>query len=144
MLSADGDRAGEARASADAFLAGAARESSVVVEASATASSRTSAATVKEVFERAEGRGVAGARPHAPGDDLHQDHRLACELTWNTFRDHLILEYEIPKYDGDLGAPNVFVPLDETVAEREGRVAARALRDAARQALVHATTSSAA
>ena len=54
-------------------------------------------------------------------DDLHQDHRLACELTWNTFRDHLILEYEIPKCDGDLGTPNLFVPLDEEVAEREGR-----------------------
>ena len=47
---------------------------------------------------------------HTRGD-LHQDHRLTCELTWNTFRDHLILEQEIPKYDGDLGAPNVFVPL---------------------------------
>ena len=45
--------------------------------------------------------------------DLHQDHRVTCELTWNTFRDHLILEYEIPKYDGDMGAPNFFVPLDE-------------------------------
>ena len=44
-------------------------------------------------------------------DDLHQDHRLVSELTWNTFRDHLILEYEIPKYDGDLGTPNVFMPL---------------------------------
>ena len=43
--------------------------------------------------------------------DLHQDHRVVNELTWNTFRDHLILEYEIPKYDGDLGAPNFFVPL---------------------------------
>lgn len=45
-------------------------------------------------------------------NDAHQDHRLLAELTWNTFRDHLILEYEIPKYDGDLGQPNVFVPLD--------------------------------
>lgn len=45
--------------------------------------------------------------------DAHQDHRLLCELTWNTFRNHLILEYEIPKYDGDLGQPNVFVPLDK-------------------------------
>jgi LmbE family N-acetylglucosaminyl deacetylase len=44
--------------------------------------------------------------------DAHQDHRLIAELTWNTFRDHLILEYEIPKYDGDLGQPNVFVPLE--------------------------------
>ena len=48
--------------------------------------------------------------------DLHQDHRVTCELTWNTFRDHLILEYEIPKYDGDMGAPNLFVPLDESRA----------------------------
>src|ERR1700680_3141622 len=46
-------------------------------------------------------------------DDLHQDHRLICSLTWNTFRNHLILEYEIPKYDGDIGRPNFFVPLDE-------------------------------
>ncbi|MFZ0519760.1 MAG: PIG-L deacetylase family protein [Candidatus Acidiferrales bacterium] len=44
--------------------------------------------------------------------DAHQDHRLIAELTWNTFRDHLILEYEIPKYDGDMGQPNVFVPLE--------------------------------
>jgi len=44
--------------------------------------------------------------------DAHQDHRLISELTWNTFRDHFILEYEIPKYDGDLGQPNVFVPLE--------------------------------
>lgn len=45
--------------------------------------------------------------------DLHQDHRMLNELTWNTFRDHFILEYEIPKYDGDLGAPNFFVHLEE-------------------------------
>lgn len=46
-------------------------------------------------------------------NDLHQDHRLVCELTWNSFRNHLILEYEIPKYDGDLGSPNFFVGLSE-------------------------------
>ena len=46
-------------------------------------------------------------------DDLHQDHRLVAELTRNLFRDHLILEYEIPKYDGDVGRPNVFVPLEQ-------------------------------
>jgi LmbE family N-acetylglucosaminyl deacetylase len=45
--------------------------------------------------------------------DAHQDHRLISELTWNTFRNHLILEYEIPKYDGDLGKPNVFVPIGD-------------------------------
>ncbi|MBX3422400.1 MAG: PIG-L family deacetylase [Pirellulaceae bacterium] len=48
--------------------------------------------------------------------DLHQDHRLLAELTWNAFRDHLIWEYEIPKYDGDLGRPNLFFPLTEDVA----------------------------
>jgi LmbE family N-acetylglucosaminyl deacetylase len=51
--------------------------------------------------------------------DLHQDHRLVCELTWNTFRDHLILEYEVPKYDGDLGSPNLFVHLEGGVAQRK-------------------------
>ena len=45
--------------------------------------------------------------------DAHQDHRLIAEMTWNTFRDQLVLEYEIPKYDGDLGQPNFFVPLDK-------------------------------
>lgn len=49
--------------------------------------------------------------------DAHQDHRLASELTWNTFRKHLILEYEIPKYDGDLGQPNVFVPLERETCD---------------------------
>ena len=54
--------------------------------------------------------------------DLHQDHRLVCELTWNTWRDHLILEYEIPKYDGDLGAPNVFVSVAEELAREKTRL----------------------
>ena len=51
--------------------------------------------------------------------DAHQDHRLLSELTGNTFRNHLILEYEIPKYDGDLGRPNVFVPLDAPLPEKK-------------------------
>ena len=54
-------------------------------------------------------------------EDAHQDHRLLCELTWNTFRNHLILEYEIPKYDGDLGRPNVFVPLEREVCQKKVR-----------------------
>jgi LmbE family N-acetylglucosaminyl deacetylase len=51
--------------------------------------------------------------------DLHQDHRITCELTWNTFRNHMIFEYEVPKYDGDLGSPNVFIPLDEATVGRK-------------------------
>ena len=53
--------------------------------------------------------------------DAHQDHRLIAELTWNTFRDHLILEYEIPKYDGDMGQPGVFVPLQTEVCRKKAR-----------------------
>jgi LmbE family N-acetylglucosaminyl deacetylase len=52
-------------------------------------------------------------------DDLHQDHRLLSELTWNTFRNHLILEYEVPKYDGDLASPNLFVELSEEICRRK-------------------------
>jgi LmbE family N-acetylglucosaminyl deacetylase len=51
--------------------------------------------------------------------DLHQDHRVISELTWNTFRNHLILEYEIPKFDGDMGAPNVFIEMDESTSRRK-------------------------
>jgi LmbE family N-acetylglucosaminyl deacetylase len=54
-------------------------------------------------------------------DDAHQDHRLLSELTWNTFRDHLILEYEIPKYDGDMGQPNTFVPLKPETCQSKVR-----------------------
>lgn len=53
--------------------------------------------------------------------DRHQDHRLIAELTWQTWRDHLILEYEIPKYEGDLGQPNLFVPLSAAIARRKLR-----------------------
>ena len=52
-------------------------------------------------------------------NDLHQDHRLISELTWNAFRDHVILEYEIPKYDGDLASPNVYVQLDERLCKQK-------------------------
>lgn len=52
-------------------------------------------------------------------DDLHQDHRVIHELSWNAFRDHLLLEYEIPKYDGDLGRPNFYVPVSEAIARRK-------------------------
>lgn len=55
-------------------------------------------------------------------DDLHQDHRVVSDLTWNTFRDHFILEYEIPKYDGDFGSPNLFVHLDDTMSRKKVRL----------------------
>jgi LmbE family N-acetylglucosaminyl deacetylase len=70
---------------------------------------------VKDYFETLKAVAPDVVLTHTD-NDRHQDHRLVCELTWNTFRDHLVLEYEIPKYDGDLGTPNVFVPLDEELA----------------------------
>ena len=51
--------------------------------------------------------------------DLHQDHRLVSELTWNTWRNHLILEYEVVKYDGDLGSPNFFIHLSDEVVNKK-------------------------
>ena len=53
------------------------------------------------------------------GKDLHQDHRMISELTWNIYREHLILEYEIPKYDGDIGKPNLFIPLESSMCKKK-------------------------
>ena len=52
-------------------------------------------------------------------DDAHQDHREVCRLTWNTFRDHCILEYEVPKWDGDMGQPNLYVPITTSTLQRK-------------------------
>jgi len=56
------------------------------------------------------------------GKDRHQDHRVVSELTWNTFRNHWILEYEIPKYDGELGSPNIFVPVQDKYVRRKSEI----------------------
>jgi LmbE family N-acetylglucosaminyl deacetylase len=77
---------------------------------------------VKEVFEELK-RAVSPDLIFTHNrKDAHQDHRLISELTWNTFRNHLILEYEIPKYDGDMGQPSVFVPLPTELCERKVRL----------------------
>jgi len=55
-------------------------------------------------------------------DDRHQDHRTIHNFTWNTFRNHMILEYEIPKYDGDLTTPALYVEVDRETAERKNRI----------------------
>jgi len=70
-------------------------------------------AEIKEYFEKMKAKVKPDIIFTHYGQDFHQDHRLLSELTWNTFRNHFILEYEIPKYDGDLGKPNFFVSLDE-------------------------------
>ena len=117
VLSAEGDRAEEARTSTERFLDQAPNHE--VEVASFRERYFPYQSQLKEFFDD------LGTRVHPDlvlthhGGDAHQDHRVVAELTWNTFRDHLILEYEIPKYDGDLGRPNAFVELDEELAGRK-------------------------
>ena len=114
VLAAHGDRIDEARTSAQAFLAGL-REPTVEILSRRDGYLPYEASEVKDTFEALKARIDPDLVLTHTRDDLHQDHRLACELTWNTFRDHLILEYEVPKWDGDLGRPNLYVPLTEDV-----------------------------
>ncbi len=79
------------------------------------------ACEVKEVFEELKTLVSPDLVFTHNRKDAHQDHRLIAELTWNTFRDHMILEYEIPKYDGDLGQPSVFAPLQEETCHKKVR-----------------------
>jgi LmbE family N-acetylglucosaminyl deacetylase len=118
VLGAKGEREREARASADAFMAAATR-SEVVVHGFRDGFFPYIGGEVKDVFEELKSRLDPDVILTHARHDLHQDHRLVCELTWNTWRDHLILEYEIPKYDGDLGTPNVFVPVSEEIAREK-------------------------
>ena len=118
VLAAPGERGAEARASAAAFLDGVAK-ARVEVHDFRDGFLPYVGGAVKDVFEELKGRVDPQVVLTHAGYDFHQDHRLACELTWNTFRNHLILEYEIPKVDGDLGRPNVFVPLSLSVVEKK-------------------------
>jgi LmbE family N-acetylglucosaminyl deacetylase len=118
VLSAIGPRRAEAEASAAAFLTYAER-------------SRIEIAEFKDSFFPYQGfelkQWFNGLKSRVDpdvifthfGDDAHQDHRETSQLTWNAFRDHLILEYEIPKWDGDLGRPNGYVALEAKILERK-------------------------
>jgi len=118
VLSGDGERAEEACASAEEFLSGFASHR-IEVESFRDGYFPFVGAEIKEYFEHVK----TALSPHVvfthQRSDLHQDHRLVSELTWNTFRDHLVLEYEVPKYDGDVGSPNLFVPLSESISSRK-------------------------
>jgi LmbE family N-acetylglucosaminyl deacetylase len=118
VLSADRERVGEARRSAAAFLDGVG-SSEVVVADFQDGFFPYVGGDVKAFFEKLKAEVSPDVIFTHQRLDLHQDHRLVSELTWNTFRDHFILEYEIPKYDGDLGAPNLFVHLSETISRRK-------------------------
>jgi len=120
VLCAEGIRAAEARRSARALLARAAARKVII-------------ANFRDCFLQSQYADVKGYFEHLKKEvdpdvilthwlqDRHQDHRLAAELTWNTWRNHLVLEYEIPKYEGDLTTPNVYVPISTSLAHRKIR-----------------------
>jgi LmbE family N-acetylglucosaminyl deacetylase len=118
VFSAEGRRGDEALESADRLLA-MARARSVVLKSFRDGFFPFQGVEIKEAFEDLKGKVSPDVIFTHHRGDLHQDHRLISELTWNTFRNHMILEYEIPKYDGDLSSPNVYVHLTETVCQRK-------------------------
>ena len=117
VLSATPERESEARSSARRWLPGA--EPLVQVFGFRDGYLPYDPGSVKEAFAAlSEAIAPDVVFTHA-GADRHQDHRFASELTWNHFRNQLVLEYEIPKFDGDLAQPNVFVPLRREECERK-------------------------
>ncbi len=115
---ADGPREREARVGASLVLGGAAR-SEIQVLGFRDGFFPFQGAEIKEQFENLKARVSPDLVLTHWGGDGHQDHRLISDLTWNTFRDHLVLEYEVPKYDGDMGNPNIFVPMTEELREEK-------------------------
>jgi len=118
VFSSTAVRRKEAVRSANLFLASAKRKK-VVIRNYRDSFFPSQQAQIKGEFEKLKKEFTPDLILTHYRQDLHQDHRVICELTWNTFRSHLILEYEIPKYDGDLGAPNFFVGLDRATSERK-------------------------
>jgi len=108
-LSSDTERAAETQVAARRLLDGA-RDAIIRVEQFRGSHFPYDGAQLKEYFETLKAYEPDLILTHYR-QDLHQDHRVTNELTWNTFRDHLILEYEIPKFDGDIGVPNTYVPV---------------------------------
>lgn len=118
VFSAVGERGEEARKSAQEFLKEV-RQKQVLVHDFKDGYFPYRGEEIKDIFEGLKQGPVPDLIFTHYRHDLHQDHRTLCELTWNTWRDHFILEYEIPKYDGDLGTPNFFVHLDRTLCDRK-------------------------
>jgi len=117
VFSATGHRGREAAKGAQLFTAN--RESEIVLKEFRDGFFPYNGSGVKDYFEELKTRVNPDLIFTQWQGDAHQDHRLISDLTWNTFRSHLILEYEIPKYDGDLGRPNFFVPLEAPLYQQK-------------------------
>ena len=118
VLSGGGVRDEEAGRSAADFLAKA-HSSKIEIQSFRDGFFPEQGEAIKQWFESLKGRLDPDLILTHRRDDAHQDHQLVCRLTWNTFRDHQILEYEIPKWDGDIGQPNVYVPVSAAALERK-------------------------
>jgi len=118
VLSSSGQRKGEAIESANKFLK-AAGNRNIIIKDFRDSYFPYMGGQIKEFFEELKGIFSPDIIFTHFCHDLHQDHKLVSELTWNTFRDHLIFEYEIIKYDGDLSAPNFFVHLNESICKKK-------------------------
>jgi LmbE family N-acetylglucosaminyl deacetylase len=127
VLSSTPEREREARKSAVLFLRGA-RRRTVVVQNFRESFFPFMGNAIKEYFERLKSEVSPDLIFTHYRHDRHQDHKAVAELTWNTFRNHLILEYEIPKYDGDLGLPNCFVDLNKSICARKTRYLLQSFR----------------
>lgn len=120
VFSALDERRSEAE-SAAAMFAGEERLAALEMSAFRDGFMPNEGADIKQVFEKMKNTVSPDVIFTHNRGDAHQDHRMIAEFTWNTFRNHFILEYEIPKYDGDLGRPSVFVPLEAETAEKKVR-----------------------
>jgi LmbE family N-acetylglucosaminyl deacetylase len=118
VFSATGPRAEEAQQSANDFLAGVAHKQ-IKIGSFRESYFPSDWVSIKDWFEEIRANFDPDVVFTHCRDDRHQDHRVLSDLAWNTFRNHLILEYEILKYDGDLGRPNVFMPLSEQLCTRK-------------------------
>jgi LmbE family N-acetylglucosaminyl deacetylase len=119
VLSGGSGRTREARLSAKSFLRNSGKGSRVITRQFPISHFPFQGSKIKRFFETLKRLPNPDLIFTHYRDDRHQDHRMVSDLTWNTFRDHLILEYEVPKYDGDLGQPNVFVRLPESVCREK-------------------------
>jgi len=129
VFSAEGGRAAEAKASARAFLRRAGK-AHVVVQNFRGSYFPTQMEEIKEFFETLKAFQPDVVFSHYR-DDRHQDHRVLSDLTWNTFRSHIVLEYEIPKYDGDFGVPNFFVPITRAACVKKAALLIKHFRSQA-------------
>ena len=118
VLAADEQRATEAVRSAEVFLRDAGARK-IVVEHFRDSFFPNDWGRLKEQFHQLRMEVSPDLIFTHRREDMHQDHRVVAELTWCTFRNHLIFEYEIPKYEGDLGTPNIFVPLSESTCRQK-------------------------